>query len=123
MPEELVQQVVSLGQKAVALTDYGIHGMVRFYKAAVGAGIQPIVGTRISIWDGSRLTLLATDFQSYGNLCRLISIALDDAMAPRIPITKQDLKHWSRGLICLAGGRDSRIQSSLEKERKDAALF
>ncbi|MEJ2717549.1 MAG: DNA polymerase III subunit alpha [Deltaproteobacteria bacterium] len=123
MPEELVRQVVSLGQKAVALTDYGIHGMVRFYKAAVDAGIQPIVGARISIWDGSLLTLLATDFDSYGNLCRLISIALDHAMLPRIPITKQDLKHWSRGLICLAGGRDSRIQASLEKGRKDAALF
>jgi DNA-directed DNA polymerase III PolC len=120
-PEDLVQEVVSLGQKAVALTDYGLHGAVRFYKAAVSAGIQPIVGARISTWDGSLITLLASDFRGYGNLCRLVSIALGESMAPEVPITRQDLKHWSSGLICLAGGRGSRVQSLLEKGRKDAA--
>ncbi|MEW6113978.1 MAG: PHP domain-containing protein, partial [Thermodesulfobacteriota bacterium] len=80
-PEGLVERVRSLGQRAVALTDYGLHGVPRFYKAAESAGIQPIVGARLSIWDGSLITLLATSFEAYGNLCRLISIALGDSMA------------------------------------------
>jgi DNA-directed DNA polymerase III PolC len=122
-PEDLVEEVVSLGQKAVALTDYGLHGVVRFYKAAVSAGVQPIVGARISIWDGSFITLLASSFESYENLCRLVSIALGNEMAPNVPLTRQDLKHWTRELICLAGGRGSRIQSLLQKERTEEALL
>ena len=120
-PEELVREVVALGQKAVALTDDGLHGAVRFYKAAVQAGIQPILGARLSIWDDSPVTLLASDFEAYGNLCRLLSIALGDGTSPQLSITKQDLSHWSRGLICLAGGRSSHIRSLLEKGRTEAA--
>ena len=68
--EDLVREVAALGQQAVALTDDGLYGAVRFYKAAVTAGIQPILGARLSLWDGSFITLLASDFGGYGNLCR-----------------------------------------------------
>ncbi len=120
-PESLVQKVVNLGQEAVALTDFGLHGTVEFYKAATNAGIQPILGARISMWDCSHITLLATDFDAYGNLCRLVSIALDDSMAPKAQLTRQDIKRWSKGLICLAGGRGSKIRSFVEKGHRDAA--
>jgi len=120
-PEDLVREASALGQRAVALTDYGLHGAVMFSKAAAAAGIQPILGVKISIWDGSLIVLLATDSESYGNLCRLVSITLGNAMAPQAPITRQDLKHWSKRLICLAGGRKSRIRSWLSKGRKDSA--
>lgn len=122
-PEELVQEVATLGQKAVALTDDGLYGVVRFYRAAIKSGIQPIVGARISLWDGSPITLLATDFKGYGNLCRLVSIAFDRGISPQNLISKQDLSHWSRGLVCLAGGRGSRIRASLEKGRVEGAKF
>ncbi len=120
-PEDLVQEVASLGQKAVALTDSGLHGAVRFYRAAVDSGIQPIIGARISIWDNSPITLLVSDSNGYGNLCRLLSIALDGKMSQQIPISRQDLAHWSKGLVCLAGGWGSRTRSLLEKRRHDAA--
>ncbi len=120
-PEDLVNELASLGQTAVALTDSGLHGVVRFSKAAIAAGIQPIVGARLPIWDGSIITLLARDFAAYGNLCRLISSVLHDGMAPKEPISKQDLKHRSKGLICLAGGWGSVIPGLLEKGQIDAA--
>jgi DNA-directed DNA polymerase III PolC len=120
-PKELVQEVRNLDQKAVALTDDGLYGAVQFYKAAVNEGIQPIIGTKISIWDGSPIILLATNFQAYGNLCRLLSIALEGGTPQKNFITKQDLSHWNKGLICLAGGRGSRIHSLLEKERNEIA--
>lgn len=120
-PEGLVQEIHTLGQVAVALTDDGLYGAVQFYKAAVNAGIQPIIGARVSLWDGSPVTLVASDFHGYRNLCRLLSIALQDGTAPKHLITRQDLSHWSQGLICLAGGRGSRIHSLLEKGRVEGA--
>ena len=122
-PEDLVREVVALGQQAVALTDDGLYAAVRFYKAALTSGIQPILGARLSLWDGSFITLLASSFKGYGNLCRLLSIAFEGGTSPKNPITKQDLSHWSKDLICLAGGRDSRVRSSLEKGRVDVAEF
>lgn len=120
-PETLVQKVVNLGQKAVALTDFGLHGTVEFYKAATNAGVQPILGARIAMWDCSHITLLATDHDAYGNLCRLVSIALDDSMSPKTQLTRQDIKRCSKGLICLAGGRGSKIRSFVEKGNREAA--
>jgi DNA-directed DNA polymerase III PolC len=120
-PEELVREVVALGQKAVALTDDGLHGAVRFYKAALEAGIQPIVGVRVSLWDGSPITLLASNFASYKNLCRLVSLSFAGGTAPRNFITRQDLAHWSSGLICLAAGTGSVIRSALEKGNDETA--
>ena len=120
-PEELVQHVVALGQKTVALTDDSLHGVVRFYKAATASGIQPIVGAKLSLWDGSPVTLLASNFEGYGNLCRLLSVALGNGASPHNLVTRQDMAHRSKGLICLAGGRGSLIRSSLEKGRIEAA--
>ena len=41
---ELLQQVKSLGQTAVALTDHGVmYGAIPFYEAATAAGIRPIM--------------------------------------------------------------------------------
>jgi len=114
-PEEVVREVHTLGQKAVALTDYGIHGMVRFYKAAGAEGIQPILGARLSLWDGSPVTLLVSDSDGYANLCRLLTRVFQGGIAPINLITRQDLAQWSKGLICLAGGFGSRIRASLEK--------
>ncbi len=120
-PDALVERAVALGQKAIALTDDGVHGAVQLCKAAVKAGIQPIVGAKLSIWDGSPIILLASDFQAYGNLCRLLSIAIEGGISQKNLITKQDLSHWSKGLICLAGGRGSTIRASLKKGRIDVA--
>ncbi|MFH0825076.1 MAG: DNA polymerase III subunit alpha [Pseudomonadota bacterium] len=122
-PEDLVRETAALGQSAVALTDYGLHGAVRFYKAALEAGIQPIVGARVPIWDGSLVTLLVRDFTAYGNLCRLVSRALGDSMAPRALVGKQDLGRWSKGLICLFGGWGSRLRTLTEQGRRDAGEF
>ena len=122
-PEDLVQAVASIGQKAVALTDTGLHGAVRFYKAAVKVGIQPILGVRVNIWDGSKITLLTKNSEGYRNLCQLVSISLDREASPNKLISKQSLNRFSMGLICLAGGRDSNTRLALERSRFDSARF
>lgn len=122
-PEDLVQEVAALGQRAVALTDEGLYGAVRFYQAARRVGIQSIIGARVMLWDGSPVTLLATNFEAYENLCRLVSQSYEGGTSPQNFITKQDLSRWSEGLICLAGGRGSRARASLKKGRMEAARF
>ncbi|MDD3472317.1 MAG: DNA polymerase III subunit alpha, partial [Syntrophaceae bacterium] len=117
-PEDLVEAAVSKGHRAVALTDYGLHGAVRFYKAAVKRGIQPIIGSKLPIWDGSHVIFLASDFKSYGNLCRLVSIVSDFGV-----LSRQDLSHYSKGLLTIAGLRDSRINRSLNNGRLSVAEF
>src|SRR5438105_12896154 len=89
-PEELVARARDLEMPALAITDRnGLYGAVKFFGAAERAGIQPIIGTELTIDDGStppkdrvdydrwgdRLLLLAEDKVGYMNLCRLISIA------------------------------------------------
>lgn len=117
-PEDLVEAVASMGQRAVALTDYTLHGAVRFYKAAVRFGIQPIVGAKLSIWDGSQATFLATSFESYRNLCCLVSATSNSGT-----ITKQDLSHYSKGLVTIAGGSRSRISAALKRGRVQEVEF
>jgi len=52
-PEELVARARDLEMPALAITDRnGLYGAVKFFGAAERAGIQPIVGTELTIDDG-----------------------------------------------------------------------
>lgn len=115
-PEDLVERVALMGQKAVALTDYSLHGIVRFYKAALKKGIQPIIGSKLRVWDGSYVVFLARDFKSYGNLCRLVSFVSVSGS-----VTRQNVSHYSKGLLTIAGVRDSRIRRALRAGRLNQA--
>ena len=53
--EEVVAAVAADGQKAAAITDHGVlYGAVDFYKAAVAAGVKPIIGMEAYLTPGSR---------------------------------------------------------------------
>ena len=46
----LVERAKELGQTALAITDHGVmYGAVAFYKAAVAAGIRPIIGCEVYV--------------------------------------------------------------------------
>src|SRR5207249_1510882 len=63
-----------LEMPAVALCDRdGVYGAPRFTRAALGAGVKPIIGSEITLTDGSRLPLLVEDREGYQNLCHLIT--------------------------------------------------
>ncbi len=76
----LVARVVEAGMPAVAMTDQSnLFALVRFYQAAMAAGIKPIAG--VDLWvrnpedesQPDRLILLVKDTQGYRNLTRLVS--------------------------------------------------
>ncbi len=44
------ERAKELGQTALAITDHGVmYGAVAFYKAAVAAGIRPIIGCEVYV--------------------------------------------------------------------------
>src|SRR6267142_820283 len=50
LPEALVDRAAELGYSALALLDRdGVYGLPRFHKAALAAGIRPIVGAELTI--------------------------------------------------------------------------
>ncbi|MFI5246002.1 MAG: PHP domain-containing protein, partial [Gemmatimonadales bacterium] len=50
LPEALVERAAELGYFALALVDRdGVYGIPRFHKAALAAGIRPIVGAELTI--------------------------------------------------------------------------
>src|SRR5437764_4273415 len=73
-PEELVERAHQLGYRALALTDEcSVAGVVRAHLAAKEFGLALLIGTEVTLVDGPKLVLLATERESYGNLCQLIT--------------------------------------------------
>ncbi len=73
-PEELVQRCHEHGLPALAITDRdGVYGVVRAHGEAQRLGLHLIIGSQISVDDGSSILLLCQDREGYANLCRLIS--------------------------------------------------
>ena len=73
-PDELIEEAHRLGLPAIALTDRdGVYGVVRAHMKARELGMKLIIGSQVSVDDGSTIILLAQDRGGYANLCRLIS--------------------------------------------------
>jgi DNA polymerase III alpha subunit len=53
-PDELVARAVELGLTGLAATDHnGLYGAVRFVGAAGEAGLHPVVGVEVELWDAA----------------------------------------------------------------------
>ncbi|MFO8151684.1 DNA polymerase III subunit alpha [Thioalkalivibrio sp.] len=110
----LVSRAAEAGMPAIALTDHcNLFGLVKFYKAALGAGVQPIVGADVLLRDtrpdGSlaRLTLLAQNGVGYRHLTRLISRAWQEGQDKGVPrLDLEWLDGCTDGLIALSGTTD-----------------
>ena len=100
-PEELVQRAVDLGYHALAITDEcSLAGVVRAHVAAKTHGLQLLIGSELRLEDGLRLVLLATERESYGDLCELITRARRAASKGRYRLERKDMT--SRLARCLA---------------------
>ena len=125
----LVKQVAESGMPAVALTDHtNFYALIKFYKAAVGAGIKPIYGSDFHVMDDndetqiSSLCLLASTNQGYRNLTELISRAYQQGQYLGVPYIKRAwLAEYAEGLIALSGGRKGEIGQALLASRNDQA--
>jgi DNA polymerase-3 subunit alpha len=108
----LVQAAAAAQMPAVAATDQSnLFAMVKFYRAAMAAGVKPIVG--IDLWianeqdlnQPNRLVLLCQDKTGYLNLTDLVSRSYIEGQHGGMPIvSKAWLAGRSEGLIALSAG-------------------
>ncbi|WP_272522117.1 DNA polymerase III subunit alpha [Providencia sp. PROV202] len=109
----LVKKVAAMGMPAFAITDFtNLCGLVKFYGAAHGVGIKPIIGADFYMEseqlgdEVAHLTVLARNNEGYQNLTLLISEAYQKGYGAIGPTIHRDwlVKH-KEGLILLSGGR------------------
>jgi DNA polymerase-3 subunit alpha len=124
----LISEVLSGEMPAVALSDQSnLFGLVKFYSAAMKAGVKPIVAS--DIWvdseteeDPSQLVLLAQNNLGYRNLSELISRGyLEGQHMGRALIKKSWLEEQSEGLIALSAGREGDIGKALVSGNEELA--
>jgi len=122
-PEALVEKAYTLDIDSCALTDKnGLYGAIRFYRAAKKKGIHPILGTEVTLEDGSSLILLASSLKGYGNLCKLITHMHTSNERDNPKCSLEMLERHRSDLIALTGGREGRPWSLTAQGRKDEAL-
>ncbi|EDP59106.1 DNA polymerase III subunit alpha [Vibrio sp. AND4] len=125
----LVKKVAELGMPAMALTDFtNLCGLVKYYGAAHGNGVKPIIGADFKMQSDefgeelTQLTLLAANNEGYKNLTLLISKAYLRGHVQHQPvIDKTWLAELSEGLIVLSGAKNGEIGKALLKGNRTVA--
>ena len=138
--KEMVARVKELGMDSVAITDHGVmYGVIDFYRAAMAAGIRPIIGCEVYVAPGSRfdkkgqqdnkynhLVLLAENNTGYHNLMKLVSRGFTEGFYYKPRVDMEVLREYQEGIIslsaCLAGIVPDYIQKGLYEDAKCKAL-
>jgi len=126
---QLVGAAAAAGMPAIAVTDQcNLFAMVKFYRAAIRAGVKPIIG--VDLWvqnptdrnQPTRLVLLCQDDVGYLNLTRLITRSYVEGQHRGQPtIEQQWLEGASAGLIGLSAGVAGDVGQALLAERPERA--
>ncbi|MGI6344222.1 MAG: DNA polymerase III subunit alpha [Bacillota bacterium] len=123
-PHELIKAAAYYEMPAAAITDHvTLAGAIRFYRAAEGSGVRPIIGSEIELGSGHHLTLLAENLSGYSNLCRLISRLHLSQPGQQRPVADLETLHRYRdNLICLSGCAHSQLSQDLLAGKRQEAL-
>jgi DNA polymerase-3 subunit alpha len=136
--EELVMLAREMGMNALALTDHGnMFGAIKFYKAALKAGIKPIIGAEVYVAPRDRrekevrsdipeasfhLTLLCKDETGYHNLIKLVSLGYLEGFYYKPRVDKELLAQYHKGLVALSGCLKGEVNWYLLRNDEQAAM-
>ncbi|KAF0192599.1 MAG: DNA polymerase III subunit alpha [Gammaproteobacteria bacterium] len=117
----LVRAAAAAGMPAVAVTDQGnLFAMVKFYRAALAAGVKPLIGVDLRIREHgqqktpARLILLCQNRTGYLNLTRLVTRSYTEGQHQGVPLLNREwLESATDGLIALSGARHGDIGQAL----------
>ena len=116
-PDELVEEAHRFGLRALALTDRdGVYGIVRAHVKARELGVHLIVGSEVTLADGSVIILFAQDRRGYAHLCRLITAGRMHSPKGESAVTWEQVCAHASGLIALWGGSRSLLLSEADPE-------
>ena len=109
---------------ALALTDRdGVYGAVRAHVKARELGTKLIIGSEITIEDGSTILLLVQDRGGYANLCRLITKGRLRSEKGESVVTWEEVCAHARGLIALGRGENASVmpaKTGIQARRNEA---
>jgi DNA polymerase-3 subunit alpha len=124
--DELVDAVAAAGMPAVGISDQNnLFAMVKFYRAALARGVQPIIGVDLYLKESSdpqgpsRLTLLCQNLSGYRNLTRLVSRAWLEGQVKGVPLVERAwlTRASTSGLIALSGAQHGDVGRALLQGR------
>lgn len=99
-PDEFVERACSLKYPALAVTDRNsLAGVVRAHAAAKPLRLKLLIGTEVTLNDGSSTVLLATDRASYGRLARLLTVGKRRATKGECDLHFDDVAQFHEGLL------------------------
>ena len=128
--DDAVAAAVADGMPALALTDLSnLFGMVKFYKAARGAGVKPIVGCDVWLTNEAdrdkpfRLLLLVQSHAGYLRLCELLTRAYRSNQYRGHSEIRREwfTESGTEGLIALSGAHYGDIGQALIADNSAAA--
>ncbi|MDP2320616.1 MAG: error-prone DNA polymerase [Acidobacteriota bacterium] len=130
-PETIIERAATLGYPAVALLDRdGVSGAPRFHKAALAAGLRPLIGAELTVETATRnhqidhkitrsrvhltkspahdinkfhLPVLVSSQEGWRNLCRLLSRMKLRAPKGEGALAIDELDGFTTGLIAMPG--------------------
>ncbi|MCJ0762793.1 DNA polymerase III subunit alpha [Variovorax terrae] len=120
--DDIVKAAAADGQPALAITDLNnLFGAIKFYKAARGAGVKPLIGVEVFL-EGlgkeasalSRVLLLVQGRQGYLNLSELLARAWTQNVVKAQAVVKLAwLRELGEGLILLSGAQAGPVGQAL----------
>src|SRR5215218_6159145 len=120
--DETVEAAAADHQPALAITDLNnLFGAIKFYKAARGEGVKPIIGAEVLVQGLgkdpaalSRMLVLVQNHQGYLNLCELLARAWTRNVVKAQGVCKLEwLREFGGGLIALSGAQAGPIGQAL----------
>jgi DNA polymerase III subunit alpha len=127
---ELIEAVAAAGMPAVAATDQcNLFAMVKFYRAALAAGVKPIIGVDLLIRESgdrqppSRVTFICQNQTGYHNATRLVSRAYLEGQRRGVPLIERDwlTTETLEGLIALSCATEGDVGRALANGREQEA--
>lgn len=129
--DDLVREATRLEMDSLALTDHGnLYGAIEFYKKTKAKGINPILGVEMyTAYEGMRdkrpgidskrfhITLLATNYEGYKNLIKIVSAAHLEGFYYKPRVDKEFLRGHAKGIIALSGCLAGEIPRAIQSKR------
>lgn len=117
-PQRLAARAAELGISHVALLDRDtVAGAVRFHFEALEHKVTPIIGSEITMEDGSLLPLVPLNRAGYENLSKLITTVKLRSKKGEHFAKREDIEEHSANLMCFTGGADGFLHNSIKRGR------
>src|SRR5437762_7076991 len=115
----MAEVAAELAMPAMALCDRdGVYGAPRFFAAARQYGVRPIIGSELTMEDGTILPVLVETRMGYQNLCHLLTRAHLRAAKNQSAVRWAELPEFVQGLVALSGDEEGPLVQAIEAQRR-----